>query len=83
MIKIDRWTIDGYEHAWTVTETIETNKKGGGKGTRNVVKYYPTLRQCLESVADKTLKDAADIDAILKRIDELSALIEQVSTTKP
>ena len=44
--------------------------------------YYPTLRMCLKSYCDKTLKECSSIEKVIERIDDLNDKIEKFSKSK-
>lgn len=87
MIKInDQFSIDGYSQGWQVTETVTTTKKeknGGGQGTRQVVKYYPTIRHCLRYILDQGVKESGSIEDLLARLDKMYADINAAFAADP
>lgn len=84
MIRInDRFSIDSYPQGWQVTETITTQARKGGEGSREVIKYYPTLRHCILYIIDQDAKQAASLEEVAERLDRIREEIDAAFSKDP
>ena len=84
MILTDKWRVE-YDQNNFILQFFETREKQHKDGTTSTYEYvesffHPTMKSALLSFANKSLNGSETIDEVIKRIENLEAIIKNLKT---